>query len=307
MHFADALFSLSGLREKDMVSHTLPMAVVVRETGVTADVLRKWEIRYGFPQPVRSPTGARRYPLGQVGLLLQIKRLINSGVRAGDAIRQAVSGGIPEKETPTGSSPHPDTVEAGLDAVRTHELPGLRAILDQAVASLGVKGFIETVATPLSIAVGDAWLNGDLRVYEEHLFSATLSDFLAELHRRFHQPNGKPRVLLTTAPGELHTLGLEMVRVLFAEAQANCIYLGAQTPITDMAAALTASQAEILALYFSAAYPGKQLLSTLEELRGLVPSEIPIWVGGAGTYIATQLPAGIKGFVSASDAIAALR
>ena len=42
------------------------IAAVERETGLSKDVLRMWERRYGFPVPERDANGERLYPAAQV-------------------------------------------------------------------------------------------------------------------------------------------------------------------------------------------------------------------------------------------------
>ena len=60
---------------------SLNIAAVERETGLSKDVLRKWEIRYGFPAPQRDSLGERAYPADQVNRLRLIKRLMDAGMR----------------------------------------------------------------------------------------------------------------------------------------------------------------------------------------------------------------------------------
>ena len=52
------------------------IAAVERDTGLSKDVLRMWERRYGFPQPGRDANGERSYPADQVERLRLIKRLM---------------------------------------------------------------------------------------------------------------------------------------------------------------------------------------------------------------------------------------
>jgi hypothetical protein len=61
----------------------LTIAAVERDVGVSKDVLRVWERRYGFPVPDRDPRGERLYPAGQVLRLRLIKRLMDLGHRPG--------------------------------------------------------------------------------------------------------------------------------------------------------------------------------------------------------------------------------
>lgn len=289
-----------------MPTRILPIGVTARETGISKDVLRKWEARYGFPQPVRSDTGIRGYSLDQVQMLRAVKRLMDSGVRPGEAIRQATAGGRSPSENLLPLLPNANVVGACLGAIAAHDTPGLYALLDRSLVSQGVRTFISQTVAPLTVAVGERWQHGDLKVHEEHLFTATMKAFLSEVHRRLQLTAGGPRVLLTTVPGELHTLGLDMVRVLLADAGASCISLGAQTPLAEMAEAAEAYDTQVLGLSFSTAYPKRLLLPILTQLHNMMPPNVAIWIGGAGAMAASHLPPGIQAFVSAIDAVDAL-
>lgn len=290
-----------------MPKRTLPITVVARETGISPDLLRKWEARYGFPKPVRGSSRNRAYTLEQLEILRQIKRLIASGMRPGEAVRRCRSDDFSLSTSRLLPNPSYDEIEAGIDAVGKHSPQALYAFLERSVASFGVRGFITEIAAPLTVAVGDAWQAGQISIYDEHLFTAMLSSLLADLHRRLHLAEGSPRILLATPPGEQHTLGLDMVRVLFAEAGAYCIPLGAQAPISEIAAAAIAYDVGLIALSFSAAFPGRLLNAELAALRAQVSEALPIWIGGAGALAASQLPAGIRLFITANEAIDAVR
>ena len=63
-----------------------PMGAVTRRTGIGEHTLRAWERRFGFPTPIRLPSGHRRYSGDQVQHLLLIARALESGYRAGDIV-----------------------------------------------------------------------------------------------------------------------------------------------------------------------------------------------------------------------------
>ena len=52
------------------------IANVERETGLSKDLLRMWERRYGFPAPARDANGDRIYPADQVEKLRLLKATI---------------------------------------------------------------------------------------------------------------------------------------------------------------------------------------------------------------------------------------
>jgi PAS domain S-box-containing protein len=64
----------------------LTLKAVSRRTGVPAATLRTWERRYGFMHPARSPSGYRLYGEEEVAQILQVKPLLDAGVRVSEAI-----------------------------------------------------------------------------------------------------------------------------------------------------------------------------------------------------------------------------
>ena len=75
-----------------MKNPSFNIAAVERDTGLSKDVLRMWERRYGFPVPDRDGNGERSYPAEQVERLRLIKRLMDAGHRPGKADRHASPG-----------------------------------------------------------------------------------------------------------------------------------------------------------------------------------------------------------------------
>ena len=60
-----------------------PIGDSERDTGIGRDMLRVWERRYGFPDPLRNTKGERVYPERQLRRLQRIRRLLDRGMRPG--------------------------------------------------------------------------------------------------------------------------------------------------------------------------------------------------------------------------------
>lgn len=73
-----------------MTESLLSIGDVARATGVSEATLRVWETRHGFPQPMRLPSGHRRYAQAQVSAVLDVQRRRDAGVRLDVAIRQVL-------------------------------------------------------------------------------------------------------------------------------------------------------------------------------------------------------------------------
>ena len=286
----------------------LSIAALEREVGLSKDVLRVWERRYGFPRPERDANGERLYPAGQVERLRHIKRLMDQGHRPGRLLSLAPDE-LPDLAnplrggTPTGATAEMDTeLTACIGLLRDHRAGDLLARLHHQLARKGLMGFVQDVAAPLAAAVGLSWAQGQLQIHEEHLLTELLQRVLRQAIQSV--PAGlAPRVLLTTPPTEPHALGLLMAEAALSLEGANCISLGPQMPVGDIARAAEAHAADVVALSFSAAYPHRQVWPVLAQLRAALTPTVALWAGGAGTHRAI-VPPGVE-LVSTFEEVAA--
>lgn len=263
----------------------LNISAVERETGLSKEVLRKWETRYGFPSPDRDFHGERIYPSEQVERLRIIKRLLDTGVRPAGIVKlqNTELRALAEQRVTEPASFTPEPLITQLMAyIRAHDSAGLYTILQRQLLTHGLSRFVMDIAIPLILAVGDAWARGDIPVYEEHIFSNAMQNILRHSAEILQDPNKKPRVLLTTPPDEQHGLGILMVNALFSLEGASCLSLGTQTPMADIQLAVENYPIDIVGLSVSIAYPARRIVPLLEELRQRLPEKVEIWAGGAG-------------------------
>ena len=285
---------------------TLPTGIgaVERDTGLSKDTLRIWERRYGFPQPGRDTNGERVYPADQVARLHLIKRLMDAGHRPGKLLPL----GQPELERlAAGAAPRTALTSdqsALLEALRACDTRRLRDALTHELMRQGLQRFVLETVPGINEAVGEAWMRGELAIHEEHLYSEQVQNILRHAISVLPLRGERPRVLLTSLPGEQHSLGLLMVEALLAAEGAECIALGIETPIPDVARAAAAHAAEVVALSFSAAYPAALAVDGLRELRERVPAAIAIWAGGAGIARTRRTIPGVTLVRALADVIA---
>lgn len=287
----------------------LPIATVARETGLAKDTLRVWERRYGFPRPGRDASGDRRYPAEQVERLKLIGRLVEAGHRPGKivgldsaalhelAARVRTPGPAPVVAVAPAQADPPATsvVSALLDLVQADDHQALRQALLRAQLRMGVVAFVKELVAPLTVAVGEAWAQGRLQVFQEHLYTEVLTNVLRQIMHSLAGPApAGPRVLLTTLPGEAHGLGLLMVETLLVMEGCACVPLGVQTPLAAIDQAARAHRADVVALSFTAVQPEPLVLSSLNALRARLPGNIALWVGGACEALYRQPLPGIE-------------
>lgn len=294
---------------------TLSIAAVERDTGLSKDTLRVWERRYGFPAPGRDVLGERAYSFEQVEKLRVVKRLMDAGHRPGRIVplalerlqelaAQAVD---PRQQVPAVLGT--DDVRAHLDLIRRHDAAGLRAELTRLLSRFGVARFVTEVVAPLNTAVGDAWVRGQMEVFEEHMYTEMVQVVLRLALAGIPAPplSGRPRVLLSTFPGEQHVLGLLMAEAVMALEGCRCVSLGVQTPLWDIVRAAAAYESDIVALSFTACMSPNQIHDGLGELRAKLPPRIQVWAGGSAPVLHRRPVAGVEPFSAVEQVPAALR
>ncbi|HTR58632.1 MAG TPA: MerR family transcriptional regulator [Casimicrobiaceae bacterium] len=288
----------------------LNISAVERETGLSKDVLRIWERRYGFPRPGRDDNAERQYAAADVAKLRTIKRLMDTGLRPGKLIRQSLEdlNALAEKRIhPRRDALAPAMERDVLAVLKSHDVAGLQALLANLLLRQGVQRFVMETIAPLNRAVGEAWMRGELQVFEEHLYTELTQAVLRSAMAAFARQPGTPRILLTTVPGEQHGLGLLMVDALLTPEGTQCISLGTQTPFEDIRRAAAAHKVNIVALSFSSAFPLRQAGDTLALLRRQLPSTVALWAGGEHLRRVRKSLSGVQVLSELSDALEALR
>lgn len=272
------------------------IAAMEHETGLTRDVVRKWESRYGFPRPDRDANGTRVYPAEQVDSLCLIRQLLCAGLRPGKVVgldRSTLGRMVERLGPPEAQVVQDEFIQDVIAALQRHDLAHVSKQLKRALLQQGVSPFLRQSLHPLIATVGEMWKRGEIRLFEEHLFTQVTSNLLHEALSAVATPSGRPRFLLSTPPKELHTLGLLMVEIALSLKGAACIGLGAQTPGVEIAEAADGCRIDIVGLAFSAAFPKRGSTRMVCELRQILPPATELWVGGQGAGHLAQI-AGVR-------------
>ena len=252
-----------------------------------------WERRYGFPTPSRDANGERIYPASQVEKLRLIKRLMDRGHRPGRIIERPLDELVALAAEPGLISDRRE-LEIFLKLVQAHDSAELRRHLVQALMRHGLQRFVLEVVAPLNVAVGNAWMRGELAVFEEHLYTEHMTSVLRHALGTIQAQGRAPRVLLTTFPNETHALGLLMAESLLAVEGAWCVSLGTETPVAEVAHAAIAYRVHIVAISSSSTSSDKLLAASLTQLREQLPGEVLIWAGGAAVERARKPISGVE-------------
>lgn len=267
------------------IESCMHIAEVERDTGIGKDTLRVWERRYGFPKPLRDDDGERIYPADQIERLRIVRRLIDKGMRPGKVVgldtgelQQLLDSHAAQDIDPE----HYAFCSSLLKLIRLHRGQELRESLNRILVKEGLQSFITQTVVPMNSIVGNAWLQGELSIPEEHLYTEQVQNVIRHAIQLQTAGAHPPRILLTTFPDEEHGLGLLMVEAMCTAEGAQCISLGPRIPLADIAQYAQNAHADVIAVSFSGAYPKRDVLKDLTQFRALLPENLTIWVGGAG-------------------------
>lgn len=294
---------------------TLSIAAVERDTGLSKDTLRVWERRYGFPAPQRDSLGERAYTLDQVEKLRLVKRLMDAGHRPGRIVPlsfaelQALSESTVEQTQRGAESQIAADLRFPLDLVRAHDVRGLRAELTRQLLRLGLGRWVMELVAPLNVAVGDAWIRGQMEIFEEHLYTESVQIVLRQALGTLPEVPmpARPTVLLSTFPSEPHGLGLLMAEALLALEGCRCVSLGVQTPLWDIVLGAKALKADVVALSFTGCMNPNQVVDGLTELRSKLPPQVALWAGGSAPVLHRRRVEGVTPIATLAGIPPALR
>jgi len=292
-----------------LASHPVPVAEIERTTGLSKEVIRKWEIRYGFPIPGRDGNGERLYPADQVLRLRLVSRLLDAGRRPSQVVSLPLDDleALVAKVSLAGAYDLGDFQTHIFRALKDHDPVRLAFLLQGQLRRQGPSLLARETIPQLNVLVGEAWLRGDLRVFEEHLYAQAIQDLLQGMVAAISSgPSGTPRILLATPPGEIHVLGLMSARVVLTLNGAECVMLGAQVPVVELVAAAQSMKIDVVGLSFSIAQPVRLIGRVLSELRAALPGHIHVWAGGMGVARMTRPLPGVAILPTLNQAIEVL-
>jgi DNA-binding transcriptional MerR regulator len=221
-----------------MADAYLRIGEVARRSGVSADLLRVWERRYGVLQPERSTGGFRLYSEQDVARVERMRRLVDEGVSAAEAARLVDEGATHVTRAPqTGDLA--DARQTLHDAIASFDETAAHEAFDRLVADLTPETILRDVVLPLLHEVGESWARGELSVAQEHFGTNVLRGRLLGLARGWARGVG-PVALLACPPGEQHDLGLIAFGVALNRLGWRIAFLGADTPVDTIETAARA-------------------------------------------------------------------
>ncbi|WP_281887838.1 MerR family transcriptional regulator [Paenibacillus sp. YYML68] len=227
---------------------------VSMRTGMSTQLIRKWEERYEAVAPSRFPNGYRGYTNRDIDTLLRLKRKVDEGMPIGLAVDELKLVSAELDSEPQGGVPGPGGAQADevqrahdsyqrVSAVPTGEASeyrdtllqlflrldqiGAQRFFDQLLALHHMDFVLLQVLQPVLVELGDRWERGEISEYQEHFGSHFIRERLLALKNLYHRTADHPLIVTSCAPGERHELGVLFFGYFMLQEGFQIVYLGA--------------------------------------------------------------------------------
>lgn len=245
-----------------------------RRVGVSAELLRAWQRRYGLLDPTRSAGGFRLYSHADVERIRAMKGHLERGLSAAEAAGAVLA------ETGLDEPPPAALAEfraSFQEALERYDEAAANSLFDRLLATFSTDTVMLEIVLPVLRSLGDGWAADRTTIAQEHFASNLLRGRLLGLARGWGRGGG-PIAVLACPPGEQHDLPLLLFGIALREAGWRIAFLGADAPIATIESAAVDVHAN--AILLSAVTPDR-LRAVKSELAELASRWI-VAVGGAG-------------------------
>lgn len=260
------------------------IGAVTKLTGLSVDVVRVWERRYGAVHPARSDGGTRLYSDADVLRLQRLRRAVERGHSISQAARLS-EGELDEmiadgKVSDEGLRPYRTIRERFIEAVQKMDVVAAEEELARAATLFHARDLVTEIVAPTMDEINERRASKEFSAAHERLAAELLRRMLSSLFR-FYPPAENAETLVLATPAEnCREIGLLLAALLAATHGWRAVYLGADLPATEIALAVGLTNAQVLVL--SVQTHSARLEAELEALLPLLPASTRVLIAGAG-------------------------
>ncbi len=179
-------------------------------------------------------------------------------------------------------------------------------VTEQLARGATLRDLYAEVFAPVQREVGRLWQRGEISIADEHFCTAATQLVMAQLYDRlFEGERRRATLVATSAPGDLHEVGIRIVADFFEMRGWDTVYLGANTPAGAVAEAAVRHRADLVAVSATRASHVEGVRDVVREVRARA-GQVPVLVGGQPFQLAPGLVAYVGADACAATAEAAV-
>ena len=259
---------------------------VAKLTGLSKDVIRVWERRYGLVKPSRSSNRYREYNDEEVALLRFVKSQMEQGATIGSLAAEGHDSLITRMHVVAPVSaedqkPHERLLDELVGTLDPLDKTGFERRLNGAVAVIPFEEAVQRILLPLQRRIGELWHQGRLSIAVEHYVTKILQQKLFSVMNQLPVNESGPRILIACPEGETHEIGAQAVAYTAAIRGCHVYYLGPNLPHSDLVSFCETIKPDLVLLSLTEVKPEAAALQQLKDLQ-LLAARWPVAVGGQG-------------------------
>ncbi|MBB4827077.1 DNA-binding transcriptional MerR regulator [Sporosarcina luteola] len=264
---------------------------VAEATGLSTQVIRKWEERYSLILPDRLPNGYRIYSEQDIQLLTKVKMLADQGFpirQAAAMAKEKLGEGSPVPPMHAAQSTHDnETVGKLLECGTNCDEIELNVLLQNSYLQLGLAQFLDSIVIPFLKEVGLRWERGEWDEYQESVSSLVVRDFLVQIRRTHQYRNNAPVLVAACLPQERHEIPIHILALKSMMRGYKTIVVAASPAPGAIQSLVKRLKPVKVLLSASTTLPFKESPGLLEEMDAFAATEkaTDFYLGGHGALL----------------------
>ena len=260
---------------------------VAKLTGLSKDVIRVWERRFGVLKPTRGANRYRNYSDEDVALLRYLKEQLDAGGSIGDLARLGREELLNRLRA---ASPRTSFIDNTFDRLLRELLSALDPFdrvmfekrLNGAVAVVPFEEALHGILLPLQEQVGQLWHDGHVNVAIEHYVTKQIQQKIFSAMNQLPVAEFGAKVVVACPPGEEHDIAALAVAYRCRVRGCRVYYLGANVPVAALTKLCHEVEPDLTIVSFPLAFPETTATEITRALAQEVSPASHLTVGGHG-------------------------
>jgi len=260
---------------------------VAKLTGLSKDVIRVWERRFGILKPTRGANRYRNYSDEDVALLRFLKEQLDAGGSIGELAKLGREELLGRARA---SAPRASFVDNTFSRLLRELLSTLnpfdRVIFEKRlngdVAVVPFEEALHGILLPLQEQVGQLWHEGYIDVAIEHYVTKHIQQKIFSAMNQLPVAEFGAKVIVACPPGEEHDIAALTVAYRCRVRGCRVYYLGANVPVASLANLCGKVEPDLTIISFPLALSDDKVTELVQALADEVSPVSNLAVGGHG-------------------------
>ena len=260
---------------------------VAKLTGLSKDVIRVWERRFGILKPTRGANRYRNYSDEDVALLRFLKEQLDAGGSIGELAKLGREELLGRARA---SAPRASFVDNTFSRLLRELLSTLNPFdrvifekrLNGAVAVVPFEEALHGILLPLQEQVGQLWHEGHIDVAIEHYVTKHIQQKIFSAMNQLPVAEFGAKVIVACPPGEEHDIAALTVAYRCRVRGCRVYYLGANVPVASLANLCGKVEPDLTIISFPLALSDDKVTELVQALADEVSPVSNLAVGGHG-------------------------